>query len=263
MFKRPAPLLAAALAFALAFAALPGCGTGRSGDAREYGYRVVREYPHSRDSFTEGLLLDEGFFYEGTGLYGESKLMRIDPATGRPLLSTDLGPEYFGEGVTILGDEVFQLTWQNNAGFVYDKDDLAPERTFTYPTEGWGLTTDGKSLIMSDGSAALRFLDPESLEVERTVAVADQAGPVRDLNELEYVDGVIYANVWKQDRIAVISPGDGRVKAWIDLTGLNPYTGRDAAEYVLNGIAWDPDSGHLVVTGKCWPRLYEIELVER
>lgn len=228
-----------------------------------FDYRVVREFPHLRDSFTEGLLLDEGFFYEGTGLYGQSKLLKIDPATGQALSSVELEPEYFGEGVTILEGEVFQLTWENNLGFVYGREDLLLRRTFSYPTQGWGLTTDGESLIMSDGSAVLRFLDPETLEMRRSVAVADSAGPIGNLNELEYVDGVIYANVWKQDRIARISPEDGRVTAWIDLGGMNPYSGKDAAEFVLNGIAWDPASEHLIVTGKCWPSLYEIELIER
>lgn len=250
-------------AAALALVLLAGCGGDAPGRAGAYGYRVVRELPHSRDSYTQGLLLDEGFFYEGTGLYGESRLMRIDPATGNPLCTFELGPGYFGEGVAVLGDEVFQLTWRERTGFVYAKDGLVPRRTFSYPGEGWGLTSDGECLIMSDGTSVLRFLDPVSLEVRRSVEVTGPEGPAGRLNELEYADGTVYANVWRRDVVLAICPEDGRVTACIDLTGLNPYTGGAADEYCLNGIAWDPASGHLVVTGKCWPLLYEIELVER
>jgi glutamine cyclotransferase len=227
-----------------------------------YGYRITREFPHSRDSFTEGLLLDEGFFYEGTGRRGQSKLLKIEPAGGQVLMSRELEPRYFGEGVTILDGEVFQLTYETNTGFVYDLRSFQPKRDFSYRTQGWGLTNDGTSLIMSDGSATLRFLDPDTMKMERSVTVTDFTGPIGYVNELEYVNGAIYANIWKQDYIARISPEDGRVTGWIDLTGLNPYSGRSAAEFVLNGIAWDPGSGRLIVTGKCWPSLYEIELVD-
>lgn len=259
MFKRSVVLFVVVLALL----SCTGCGTRTQAPVPVFDYRVVREFPHSRDSFTEGLLLDGGFFYEGTGLYGQSKLLKIEPASGQALSSIELGPEYFGEGVTILSEEVFQLTWRNNVGFVYDRESFGLKRTFTYPTEGWGLTNDGESLIMSDGSAVLRFLDPETMEEKRSVSVWDDTGPINNLNELEYVDGVIYANIWKQDHIARISPEEGRVTAWIDLGGLNPYSGREAAEFVLNGIAWDPAGEHLIVTGKCWPSLYEIELMER
>lgn len=228
-----------------------------------YGYRVVREYPHSTDSFTQGLVMRDGFFYEGTGRYGHSSLMKIEPATGHVVLRRDLDPRFFGEGVAIMGDELFQLTYKNNTGFVYELDGFGPLRSFSYLTEGWGLTGDGSSLIMSDGSAMLRFLDPDTLELEKSVTVSDFAGPVDLLNELEYIDGEIYANIWKQDCIVRISPGDGRVTGWIDLTGLNPIPAGSRGENVLNGIAFDRESGHLVVTGKCWPSLYEIELVER
>lgn len=228
-----------------------------------YGYRTVREFPHSPDSFTQGLALRDGFFYEGTGRYGHSSLMKIEPATGQVLMRRDLDPRFFGEGIAIMGDEVFQLTWENNTGFIYGLEDFRPEGTFTYDTEGWGLTSDGSSLIMSDGSAVLWFLDPETLEPERSVTVSDFAGPVDLLNELEYVDGEIYANIWKQDCIARISPEDGQVTGWIDLTGLGPAQSGSRGEHVLNGIASDPGSDHLVVTGKCWPALYEIEILER
>ncbi len=260
---------------------LPGCGARPSGEGADvsntwsggrwdtsiqqarvpvYKYRVVREFPHSLDSFTEGLVLDGGFFYEGTGLAGQSKLMKIEPSSGQVVMSRALEPRYFGEGVTTLRGKAFQLTYQTNIGFVYDQNSFSQERTFVYPTQGWGLTNDGASLIMSDGSAVLRFLDPQTLELERSVTVEDFTGPIAYLNELEYVNGEIYANVWKENYIARISPQDGQVTAWIDLTGLSPYPGNYLGEYVLNGIAYDPDSGHLIVTGKCWPKLYEIEL---
>lgn len=260
---------------------LPGCGASTSegkvdisntwsGGRREtsiqqaavpvYKYRVVRDFPHSRDSFTEGLVLDGGFFYEGTGLYDQSKLEKIEPSSGQVDMSRSLEPRYFGEGVTTLGGKVFQLTYKNNIGFVYDQDSFSLERTFEYPTQGWGLTNDGASLIMSDGSAVLRFLDPQTLETERSVTVTDFTGPIDNLNELEYVNGEIYANVWKENYIARISPEDGAVTAWIDLAGLSPNPGNYLGEDVLNGIAYDPGSGHLIVTGKRWPRLYEIEL---
>jgi glutamine cyclotransferase len=257
MCKRLITLLMPVL-LALLSLTLPGCGATTS--VPVYKYRIVREFPHSRDSFTEGLVLDGGFFYEGTGLYDRSKLMKIEPSSGQVVMGHSLEPRYFGEGVTVLNGKVFQLTYQNKIGFVYDQGSFSQERTFAYPTQGWGLTNDGASLIMSDGSAVLRFLDPETLEMERSVTVEDFTGPISNLNELEYVNGEIYANVWKENYIARISPEDGAVTAWIDLTGLNPYSGSYRDEYVLNGIACDADSGRLIVTGKCWPALYEIEL---
>lgn len=226
-----------------------------------YGYRVVHSYQHDTSSYTEGLLLDGGFLYEGTGRYGQSRLLKLDLATGKALKSHDLAPQWFGEGVTILGEEIFQLTYISNTGFVYDKNSFAPKRTFQYATQGWGLTTDGTHLIMSDGSAALHFMDPRTLKEMKHVIVSSPAGPVGWLNELEYVDGQIYANVWQSSLIVRISAEDGRVTGWIDLTGINPDPGKLKYPYVLNGIAYRKDTRRLLVAGKCWPVIYEIELI--
>ncbi|RJP35028.1 MAG: glutaminyl-peptide cyclotransferase [Actinobacteria bacterium] len=230
-------------------------------EAPVYGYEVIATIDHGRDDFTQGLDFDDGILYEGTGLQGSSRLIKTDPETGAVLDSLALAPEYFGEGVTVLGDEIFQLTYTSNLGFVYDKESLELKRTFVYATEGWGLTHDGESLIMSDGTATLFFLDPASGSEKRRVGVSDNLGPVTCLNELEYVDGEVYANVWKTSLIAVISPLTGKVTAWIDLAGLNPDPANLVSPYVLNGIAYQEETGHLLVTGKCWPYVYEIALI--
>jgi glutamine cyclotransferase len=188
-----------------------------------YGFRILRTYPHDRTSYTEGLMTVGGTLYEGTGLYGQSKLRAIDLATGRLLRETELSRRYFGEGITVLGNEIFQLTYKSNTGFVYDRDSLDLKRRFRYPSQGWGLTNDGARLIMSNGSAALVFLDPASLEQTGYVVVArDDGNAVGFLNELEYIDGKVYANVWQTDLIVVAAADTGKVVAWIDLTGLNP-----------------------------------------
>lgn len=220
-------------------------------------YRVVRSYPHDRQAFTQGLVFEEGFFYEGTGLHGRSSLRKVDPVSGRILKETRLDPSHFGEGITIFGDRIVQLTWKSRVGFVYDKNSFHLVRTFAYPREGWGITHDGRRLIMSDGTSVLRFLDPRDFREVGTLDVRDQRGPVAGLNELEYVRGVIYANVWPTDRIAVIDPRKGRIKAWIDLQGL---LGKGDAQGVdvLNGIAHDARGDRLFVTGKLWPKVFEI-----
>lgn len=228
--------------------------------AELYGYDVVARYPHDPGAFTQGLVLEEGVLFEGTGLYGESSLRRVDRTTGAVLQRHDLAPNLFGEGVTVFEDRILQLTWQAGTGFVYDRDTFQPEREFSYETEGWGLTHDGTRLIMSDGTARLYFLDPEELDVVADVAVRWEGDPVERLNELEYIEGHVFANVWLTDRIAVIDPATGDVVSWLDLEGLLPAEERNDAD-VLNGIAFDPETGHLLVTGKLWPRLFEIELV--
>ncbi len=230
------------------------------GDIPVYSYVVEAVYPHDADNFTQGLCLADGELFEGTGLWGRSRLIKSAFPSGETLASISLAAEHFGEGVTVIGDEVFQLTYTSHLCFVYDRESMEQKRTFRYPTEGWGLTHDGESLIMSDGSATLRFLDPLSGKELRRVEVSAGGQPVAYLNELEYVDGEVYANIWKTDRIAVIAPETGAVTAWLDLAGLNPQPDRLVDPYVLNGIAWDRESGDLLVTGKCWPYLYRVSL---
>jgi len=185
----------------------------------------------------------------------------VDIWTGEIQRKHNLEPLYFAEGITLLGDEIFQMTYQSCIGFVYDKDSFQLKRTFHFQHQGWGLTDDGNQLIMSNGSAALIFVDPETMEVKRSVIVADQAGPVGSLNELEYIDGEIYANIYKTTLITRISPDTGAVTGWIDMSGINPDPAVLKGLFVLNGIAYDEETGHIFLTGKCWPKVYEIELV--
>ena len=220
---------------------------------------VVNIYPHDEDTFTEGLVFEDGFLYEGTGLYGNSSLRRVELETGKVLQVHALRDQFFGEGVTIVGDKIIQLTWESHRGFIYDKNTLDLLQEFSYLTEGWGITYDGSRLIMSDGTANLYFLDPETFQRVGQVKVRD-AAPVTGLNELEYVKGEVYANVWGEEEIAVINPQTGRVKAWIDLKGIRGSENRDP-DNVLNGIAYDSKGNRLFVTGKRWPRLYEIRLI--
>lgn len=221
-------------------------------------YRVIRSYPHDRQAFTQGLAYEGGFFYEGTGLHGRSALRKVDPATGRVVKEIGLDPSHFGEGIAIAGDRVVQLTWKSQVGFVYDRDSFRLLRTFVYPGEGWGITHDGRRLVMSDGTSVLRFLDPRDFREVATLGVRDEKGPVDGLNELEYVRGLIYANVWPTDRIAVIDPRKGRIEAWIDLKGLLGKGDSQGVD-VLNGIAYDARGDRLFVTGKLWPKLFEIQ----
>ena len=231
-----------------------------SGTPVVYTYKVVNAYPHDREFFTEGLVFENGFLYEGTGLNGSSTLRKVELETGNILQLRKLPAEFFGEGITIYKDRIIQLTYQSRVGFVYKKDDFQILGTFNYSTEGWGLTNDGKHLIMSDGTSTLYFLDPQTFREVSRINVHDKNGPVSGLNELEYVKGEIYANVWPTERIARIDPGTGRVVGWIYLKGLSnlPNENRDN---VLNGIAYDPAGDRLFVTGKFWPKLFEIKLV--
>jgi glutamine cyclotransferase len=293
-----------------------------------YHYRVIKTYPHDRRCFTQGLVYEDGFVYEGTGLYGQSALYKRDLQTGRTVKTLRLPDKYFGEGITLFGDKLIQLTWQSRTGFVYTKDTFTPLREFKYRGEGWGLTHDGKRLILSDGTATLRFLDPNTFAETGRLEVRDQGRPVERLNELEYVaDGSpvarlswrgrpalasrghpfaglragsglallsqeihitskvqgqdalatkeqgrdalatagagprIYANIWPTDQIVIIDPVTGRVTGRIDLSGLWTPPADEQGESVLNGIAYLPETRHLLVTGKLWPRMYEIELV--
>ncbi len=229
-----------------------------------YGYEVIHAYPHDPGAFTQGLVYDPdtGRLWEGTGLHGLSTLREVALETGAVLRYLRLSETLFGEGVTLYQDRLIQLTWRARIGFVLDKHSLELLGTFDYPTEGWGLTHDGRRLIMSDGSATLYFLDPDRLEMTGRVEVRDENGPVPNLNELEFVRGEVYANIWKQDRIARIDPVSGRVTAWLDLGGLLDMATEGAAgEDVLNGIAYDAEGDRLFVTGKLWPRLFQIRQV--
>ncbi len=226
-----------------------------------YTYTVVHVYPHDPQAFTQGLVYHEGVLYEGTGLRGRSTLRRVELATGTVLQEHALDAQYFGEGITLFDDTLIQLTWQSNIGFVYDRETFAQLRDFTYPTEGWGLTHDGTRLIMSDGTATLFFLDPVTLEHVGQVDVVDANGAVTRLNELEYVNGEVFANIWQTDRVARIDPLTGRVVGWIDLSGLLSAADRQQSVDVLNGIAYDAATDRLFVTGKLWPKLFEIDLV--
>ena len=243
-----------------------GFSAGQPGGASKvptYGFQVVRSYPHDRTSFTQGLIVRDGAFYEGTGLNGRSALRKVKMETGEVLQHKALDAQYFGEGITEWKGSLLQLTWQSQIGFVYDAKTFERTRTFAYTGEGWGLTHDGTRLILSDGSPKLRFLDPATFKETGSVIVRDVRGPVASLNELEFVKGEIFANVWQSDRIARIDPKGGRVTGWIDLTGLMSAAERGTSDAVLNGIAYDAAADRLFVTGKLWPRVFEIKLVAR
>jgi glutaminyl-peptide cyclotransferase len=224
------------------------------------GYRVVHSYPHDQDAFTQGLIFLDGHLYESTGESGHSSLRMVDLESGRVLQNAPLELKYFAEGLTSWGSTLVQLTWLSHIGFVYDRFSFRVLRTFKYDYEGWGLTQDGKNLIESDGSSTLRFLDPVTFKEVRHIDVADHGHAVQELNELEYIHGEIYANVWQTDRIVRISPVNGHVLGWIDLTGLLPANQHPGPEGVLNGIAYDVEHDRLFVTGKLWPLLFEIKL---
>ncbi len=226
-----------------------------------YGYRVVATYPHSTSSYTEGFLYLDGRFYEGTGLEGHSEILAEDLATGSILNHHDLPPGVFGEGIVDWGPNLYQWTWQTHIGYVFNRATLQQIGTFHYTGEGWGMTRDTNSLITSDGTATLRFRDPANFEETRHIVVRDGLRPITQLNELEYIHGEIYANVWHTDRIARIDPATGKVLAWIDLTGLLPVVQKLNEEAVLNGIAYDAQHDRLFVTGKQWPTIFEIKLI--
>ncbi len=251
----------------LALAAVPRAAAQRRGAPQAvpvYGYQIVRSYPHDPQAFTQGLAYHDGHLYEGTGLAGQSSIRKVKLESGEVVQIQRLDPQYFGEGIAIWQNALVQLTWQSEIGFVYDRATFQRTRTFTYRGEGWGLTQDGKRLIMSDGQpdGMLRFIDPASMKETGRLAVRDGGRPVVGLNELEVVKGEIYANVWQTERIARISPSTGRVTGWIDLSGL--LSPREAAGVdVLNGIAYDAGRDRLFVTGKLWPKLFEIKVVKR
>lgn len=224
-------------------------------------YSIINRWPHDSGAFTEGLVYDQGTLWESTGLNGASTLRKVDLQTGQVVESLALPAEYFGEGMTLFNGKLIQLTWQTQIGFVYDPGCFCEERTFTYDGEGWGLTHDDRWLIMSDGTERVRFLDPQTFAVVRTISVYDHGRPLTNINELEYINGEIYANIWQTDRIVRIDPTSGAILGWIDLTGLLPDAERGPTVDVLNGIAYDDATGRLFVTGKDWPELFQIALV--
>jgi glutamine cyclotransferase len=228
---------------------------------QNYTYRVINAYPHDRGAFTEGLVFEDGFLYEGTGLEGQSTLRRVQLENGTVLQLYNLSNnQFFGEGITIFEDRIIQLTWQSHKGFVYNESSFELLREFSYPTEGWGITHDESRLIMSDGSATLHFLNPETFEETGTVNVLDNGTPVTRLNELEYINGEVYANVWLTEKIAIINPQTGVVRAWLDMNGIKNYENLYAGDW-LNGIAYDAAGNRLFITGKFWSLLFQIELV--
>lgn len=228
-----------------------------------YGFEVVGVYPHDERAFCQGLAVADGILHEGTGKYGKSVLRKVDLATGKVLQQVPLDSELFGEGITVWEERILQVTWRSGVGIIYEKDSLRQLGRFRIRGEGWGLTNDGEHLILSNGTEVLQFLDPRTFRVTRRLTVHDRGLPIRNLNELEYVDGEIMANVWMTDRIARISAQTGSVTAWIDLRGLAPAQTRRDPEAVLNGIAYDAKTRRLFVTGKNWPTLFEIRLKQR
>jgi glutaminyl-peptide cyclotransferase len=252
-----------ALAAMAAAAFQTACSDGAEpSEAARYTYEVVNVYPHDPDAWTQGLVCRGGFLYESTGLYGRSSVRRVRLTTGEILLQRDLAEEYFGEGLAACDGRLLQLTWLARRGFIYDRATLEPRGEFAYASQGWGLAYDGKRLILSDGTPTLRFLHPETYEELGQVEVYDGDEPVSKLNELEFVEGHLYANVHPTDRVARIDVATGRVTAWVDLAGLPKSGGfRPGPGEDLNGIAYDASSGRLFVTGKRWPKLFEIKLI--
>ena len=270
----PRPVIAVLVAVAILAASCAGAdrGEGEGGETTRTSaspgsasapverVEVINEYPHDSAAFTQGLIFHDGRLYESTGLYGESSLREVELETGSVVRSVELEDDYFGEGLTLLDGRLYQLTWREETGLIYDVDDLEQTGSFDYDGEGWGLTTDGEALIHSDGSHRLRYLDPQTFGVERTIDVTDGGRPIDELNELEWVNGEVWANVWHTDRIARIDPETGRVNVWLDVSGLLPGEQRTDEEAVPNGIAYDAVGDRIFVTGKLWPTLFEIDV---
>lgn len=229
---------------------------------RNYTYKVIKTFPHDPEAFTEGLVFEDGFLYEGTGQRGRSTLRKVELETGKILKIHKLPYEFFGEGITVYNDKIIQLTYRSRVGFVYKKDSFKLLQKFDYSTEGWGITYDGNHLIISDGTDTLYFLSPETFEVLNRIEVRDKGTAVSRLNELEYVKGEIYANVWMTERIARIDPKTGKIVGWIHMDGIKSLLGENVKPDVLNGIAYDAVGDRLFVTGKCWPTIFQIELIE-
>ena len=263
--KTPARPLAICL-LSVCLAGSAGCdaqSSGMSGSPAPLvtsSYEVVHTFPHDPAAFTQGLVFLDGDLLESTGLNGQSTLRRVELSTGRILRQVRVPAEFFAEGLTVLGGKIYQLTWKNQKGFVYDLATFTLEKEFAYTGEGWGLTTDGQSLILSDGTPVVRFLDPRTFRERRRIRITAEGRPVSNLNEIEWVNGEIFGNIWQTNLIARIDPKTGAVKGWIDLTGLPETLRRRDSDAVANGIAYDAELDRLFVTGKYWPRLYEIDV---
>ncbi len=257
--------LAATMLVAIVSMRVPGFAAWQpapGGSLPTYGYQIQHVYPHDPKAFTQGLQYLDGVLYEGTGQVGQSSIRKVALETGKVLQKRDVPPPHFGEGITVWKSDLIELTWQTNVAFVYDKKTFEPRRSFKYSGEGWGLTHDATSLIMSDGTDELRVLDPATFAERRRIKVTAAGAPLRNLNELEFVKGEIFANVWQTDYIARIAPDTGRVAAYIDLRGLLT-PGERANTDVLNGIAFDAEHDRLFITGKWWPKLFEIRLAKK
>lgn len=227
----------------------------------KYTYRVTNTFVHDPDAFTQGLLIDDNKLYESTGEKGQSTLRQVDLQSGKVLKSIDISSQYFGEGIGLINDEIFMLSWKERTGFVFDKNSFEQKRQFSYPTEGWGMTSNGEELIMSDGTFIIRFMDPESFTEIRNIKVYDQNGPVDYLNELEYINGDLFAVRWQTEQVYIIDPATGKVKGILDLEGIFDYSLYDRRIDVLNGIAYNKNKDRYYITGKWWPKLFEIQLV--
>ena len=228
-----------------------------------YGYTVVAKYPHSTNNFTEGFFFKDGLFFEGTGMEGRSGMQIYEPATGKIVQKYTMDPKYFGEGIIDVGPAIYQWTWQTHMGVVLDRMTMRPVRTFTYTGEGWGMTRDKTNIITSDGSSTLRFRDAKTFAETRHIVVTDNGKPVEQLNELEFIKGEIWSNVWHQDRIVRIDPKTGKVLGWVDISGILPANQKKDDESVPNGIAYDAAKDRIFVTGKQWPTIFEIKITPK
>jgi glutamine cyclotransferase len=254
------PLAIVILFMPAALACQNGASDGASADTVRF--ELVQQLPHDPTAYTQGLLYDGGQFLESTGVRGQSTLRRVALETGQVLTRIDVPEDRFAEGIAVFGDRVFQLTWTSGIGYIYDRETLALRDSFEYSGEGWGLTSNGTSLIMSDGSATLRFLDPQSLDVTRTLTVRSNGAPLSAINELEYIGGEIWANVYQSNYVVRIDVESGNVVRWIDASALVPPDKRGSADEVLNGIAYDPEGDRIFITGKRWPAIYHVRVAE-
>ncbi len=265
MTANPALRMLLALWFAAAFPVFGPAiaGETQKNEVRKYSYEVINTYPHDPDAFTQGLFFEDGYIYESTGLYGESTLRKVEPKSGYVLKERRLPEQLFAEGITIRGEHIYQLTWKSNLGFIYDKENLNHLHTFTFPGEGWGLTSDDDRLIVSSGSSTLNFLDPDTFVRTGTLQVTMEGAPLSGLNELEYIDGEIWANVWPLQLIVSIDPETGVVTGLLDLSDILGVMDYSDAMDVMNGIAYDAENETLFVTGKLWHKLYEIVIIKK
>lgn len=232
-----------------------------NGNSKSDRFSIINTYPHDEKAFTQGLIFHDGYIYEGTGLHGRSSIRKVDVKTGKVLKQTNIPDKYFGEGITIFNSKIYQITWKSKTGFIYDTKSFEQTGSFTYPTQGWGITHNNRNLIISDGSSNLYFLDPDSFKIKRIlIAKTGEGVKIKNLNELEYVDGKVYANIWQTNKIAIINEETGLLEDLIDLSKLKDQIKSDKKIDVLNGIAYNPENGHFYFTGKLWPKMFEVKL---